>query len=175
MNSPSGVYFMRISKDKLLELVNEVILEIAAGTAPPNPVPNPEADRAAKDVSNELNAAEAAIQKALDAMGDYPTEKQKALDDMLNNLKQLAGETMVAEVQPNPSPLSSDDKYDDLAEVQPNPSPLSSDEDDGGPSEGPPDKKSTLYGENEELEEEIELNEEELQELIMNELEALYE
>jgi len=156
MNSPSGVYFMRISKDKLLELVNEVILEIAAGTAPPNPVPNPEADRAAKDVSNELNAAEAAIQKALDAMGNYPTEKQKALDDMLNNLKQLAGEPMVAEVQPNPSPLSSD-------------------EDDGGPSEGPPDKKSTLYGENEELEEEIELNEEELQELIMNELEALYE
>jgi len=156
MNSPSGVYFMRISKDKLLELVNEVILEIAAGTAPPNPVPNPEADRAAKDVSNELNAAEAAIQKALDAMGDYPTEKQKALDDMLNNLKQLAGETMVAEVQPNPSPFSSD-------------------EDDGGPSEGHSDKKNTLYGENEELEEEIELNEEELQELIMNELEALYE
>jgi len=175
MNSPSGVYFMRISKDKLLELVNEVILEIAAGTAPPNPVPNPEADRAAKDVSNELNAAEAAIQKALDAMGDYPTEKQKALDDMLNNLKQLAGETMVAEVQPNPSPFSSDDEYDDLAEVQPNPSPFSSDEDDGGPSEGHSDKKNTLYGENEELEEEIELNEEELQELIMNELEALYE
>jgi len=37
------------------------------------------------------------------------------------------------------------------------------------------EKDNVLYGEGEELEEEIELNEDELQEMIMNELEALYE
>jgi hypothetical protein len=145
MNSPSGVYFMRVSKDKLLEIINEVIEEIATDTAQPGP----EAVKARDAVGNYLNTAKDAILKALEEMGDYPTKENELLKNMLKNFQQLTGEeTMVAEIFPLPSP-----KRDG--------------EDTGG--------KDTLYGENEELEEEIELNEEDLQELIMNELDALYE
>tara|TARA_R110002051_G_scaffold283395_1_gene345208 strand:- start:2 stop:397 length:396 start_codon:yes stop_codon:yes gene_type:complete len=131
---------MRVSKDKLLEIINEVIEEIATDTAPPNP----EAVEAKNAVGNYLNTAKDAIRKAVEEMGDYPTKENELLRNMLKNFEQLTGEeTMVAEIAPLPSPKR--------------------------------DGKDTLYGENEELEEEIELNEEDLQELIMNELEALYE
>ena len=143
MNSLSGVHFMRISKDTLLELVSEVVEEF-------NGLGSPLQEQ---EQNTRLN----------DALGDVITSLDIALDeagegDLGQGLSKIKvqiealqkSQTVQTNIADAPDPVTDDSMVEE-------------------------EKDNVLYGEGEELEEEIELNEDELQEMIMNELEALYE